>query len=1011
MNYNSSLKPSSIKSSCGQYKIYLQNENLVYESLKTDVNSIVTDSSSSGEAIKAFKDKVLNYSAIIATLIEANNLDIMEADSFIELVGDEVLDGITIIQGQRSAKSEYDRYRGEASSCYEKAYKATSVEMANHWRSEGSHYDGLASSAYQTYDFYLKKEKKYDEINTASALLFQKSSGLRTAAKNLMDLLSEGASDEDINKSRQDLKNAYDSYADYAFKDNAFATDSSETLWEYTEKEFDKSTEVGKNLSDLYEQKDALEKAMEQDPNNRNWYLARIAILEGNIQHWTEYGLNSADHTEDFSFVYDNCLDGYSEEERLKIVSYWMSVDKDGDLTGKEMPKWWMDEHLTIPRDLQVTEDDVVDTFYDISPEGKKARLCEYYYSSYFLVDCISGMGEQTDSLGPIDSERVRSMYSNREIEPDNSFNLWYDYMYGAMYDYTEGIESVRGAKYIFENKFGWGNNKSKVGVYNTLTNDPTGLYECEYYAYLTKFGHMDDYINNGNVFDAKTNREMQLFKYIREDGNYNSTGIYLKSNEKMIIQAAYDNDKNGDMPIASYKEEDIVIRELQDKLKETVFADYEGNIDVKIDGNKVIITYKGGDGKHGPDEAPGYTYTFELNESVNAFGGRYISQKEYMKCIQDFSAWRFDNGYIEKDMVDYFRYEADQTLRKTFGDEAVNDLISSNPEDYEKIIQAQVRNTYANDVLVDTFLDVERDVDKSMEKIKAAKSALGIAALVASIACPGTQAAALLLIGDGAFGIYEGSVKIYQGDVEGGVIEIGFSAFEAIGGLKSLKEINSIGKSASNMADDAAKHVDDLTDDVADHVDDFADDAENAVSDVANTAKQNSSETSSFDNFNPDNANNTNKCNFGEYKADYNLQNNEKITDAGYELESIGRDAPSSLDDKIVKGIDGLYKNTNSQSNIKYVIDEAKFGQSQLSRNTLDGMQMSENWLFGRQTNNNRILQAVGGDRALAKEIEKAFNRGEVARILSKVDSNGIVKTFLLEEKNGIVSILREWP
>ncbi|OOM07378.1 hypothetical protein [Clostridium saccharobutylicum] len=41
-------------------------------------------------------------------------------------------------------------------------------------------------------------------------------------------------------------------------------------------------------------------------------------------------------------------------------------------------------------------------------------------------------------------------------------------------------------------------------------------------------------------------------------------------------------------------------------------------------------------------------------------------------------------------------------------------------------------------------------------------------------------------------------------------------------------------------------------------------------------------------------------------------MLNNQSIKDAGYDLESVGREAPTSPDDKIIKGIDGLYKNKN---------------------------------------------------------------------------------------------------
>jgi len=62
--------------------------------------------------------------------------------------------------------------------------------------------------------------------------------------------------------------------------------------------------------------------------------------------------------------------------------------------------------------------------------------------------------------------------------------------------------------------------------------------------------------------------------------------------------------------------------------------------------------------------------------------------------------------------------------------------------------------------------------------------------------------------------------------------------------------------------------------------------------------------------------------------------------------LERIGGKVPTSPDDKITKGIDGIYINKNPNSNIKYVIDEAKFGKAGLSAKTRDGKQMSDSWL-----------------------------------------------------------------
>ncbi len=163
----------------------------------------------------------------------------------------------------------------------------------------------------------------------------------------------------------------------------------------------------------------------------------------------------------------------------------------------------------------------------------------------------------------------------------------------------------------------------------------------------------------------------------------------------------------------------------------------------------------------------------------------------------------------------------------------------------------------------------------------------------------------------------------------------------------------------------------------------------------------------SEFDDFDPSNATTKQKGNYGEYKADDNLVNNKGLKEAGYDLESIGRDILTSPDDSIVKGIDGLYKNNNPNSEIKYVVDEVKFGSSKLEK-TKDGLQMSADWLTGAKTGNNRILDAVDGDKKLASAIEKALKRGQVERVLTKVDSKGVTTTFRLNEEGKIIGT---WP
>ncbi|MCR6787002.1 hypothetical protein BK718_28835 [Bacillus thuringiensis serovar andalousiensis] len=174
-----------------------------------------------------------------------------------------------------------------------------------------------------------------------------------------------------------------------------------------------------------------------------------------------------------------------------------------------------------------------------------------------------------------------------------------------------------------------------------------------------------------------------------------------------------------------------------------------------------------------------------------------------------------------------------------------------------------------------------------------------------------------------------------------------------------------------------------------------------------AANGKPSSNKNTNVDNFDAKTATNKQKGNYGEIKSSDNLLNNQSLKEAGFDLKPVGKSAPTGINDKIVKGIDGLYENANPNSNIKYVIDEAKFGSSQLGK-TKDGRQMSNDWLNGSETGKSRILKAVDGDEVLAEKIANALEDSEVERVLSKVDSSGNVKTYRLDEEGNNIG---EWP
>ncbi|MGE6883519.1 hypothetical protein ACQKGM_29785, partial [Bacillus mobilis] len=94
----------------------------------------------------------------------------------------------------------------------------------------------------------------------------------------------------------------------------------------------------------------------------------------------------------------------------------------------------------------------------------------------------------------------------------------------------------------------------------------------------------------------------------------------------------------------------------------------------------------------------------------------------------------------------------------------------------------------------------------------------------------------------------------------------------------------------------------------------------------------------------------NKQKGNYGEMKMDVHFESKG--------FDRISNDRVTSLDDKIVKGIDGVYYNQGPPP--KYIIGEAKYGGAKLSK-TKDGRQMSDTWVEGKI----RLEKAVGKDAA----------------------------------------------
>ncbi|YCA45503.1 cytosolic protein [Bacillus sp. JZ8] len=102
-------------------------------------------------------------------------------------------------------------------------------------------------------------------------------------------------------------------------------------------------------------------------------------------------------------------------------------------------------------------------------------------------------------------------------------------------------------------------------------------------------------------------------------------------------------------------------------------------------------------------------------------------------------------------------------------------------------------------------------------------------------------------------------------------------------------------------------------------------------------------------------------------------------------------------MDQKIVKGIDGVYENPSPPP--KYIIAAAKYNTSKLS-NTKDGFQMIEDWILG----SNRLEDAVGAEIAERIRDEMVLNPENIAGLLVRIDKNVNVTESVLDSFGKVV-------
>ncbi len=99
--------------------------------------------------------------------------------------------------------------------------------------------------------------------------------------------------------------------------------------------------------------------------------------------------------------------------------------------------------------------------------------------------------------------------------------------------------------------------------------------------------------------------------------------------------------------------------------------------------------------------------------------------------------------------------------------------------------------------------------------------------------------------------------------------------------------------------------------------------------------------------------------------------------------------------------GIDGLYK--VNKPGVDYVVIEYKFGASKQGM-TLGGLQGSDSWLSGANTNYNRILESVGNNERMADSVLKSIESNRIEKWLVHTDPFGRVTVGVMGKDGKLV-------
>ncbi|MCR4995833.1 MAG: hypothetical protein K6A61_00895 [Butyrivibrio sp.] len=143
-----------------------------------------------GQAASNFLKQCEAIVTLIGAIITANDCDIMDNKTLKSFLTEGlVLDGREILTKKREAAENEQRELDEADECESRSH-GVSEEEKDYWRGEYSYHKQLADGYRIEKELWESRERKFDEINNATANLFENSKSYRDAANKGIEYLS-----------------------------------------------------------------------------------------------------------------------------------------------------------------------------------------------------------------------------------------------------------------------------------------------------------------------------------------------------------------------------------------------------------------------------------------------------------------------------------------------------------------------------------------------------------------------------------------------------------------------------------------------------------------------------------------------------------------------------------------------------------------------------------------------------------------------------------------------------